>query len=75
MISRFLLSIAFALLAFAGGTAPAFAALSDRDEVMLGTGAVAAALMVLLFIVFAIKLAAGAIKTPEPAPDEHAAHH
>jgi hypothetical protein len=77
MLSRILFSISFALLGFTAATAPAFAALSDRDEVMIGTAAVAIGAMVVLFIVFLLKLAAGLVKgPPPPAPDDHAtAHH
>lgn len=79
MVRRTFVSMALASLGVFGMTRSAFAAtIEDRDDVMILTGLVAAALMALLTLFYAIKwyfgLDAG---PPPPAADDHApaAHH
>jgi len=79
MLSRLLVSSTLALLGLYAATAPAFAA-SDRDNVMLGTGAVALGLMAFLTLAYAIKWYFGwDAQPPAPEPDDHghgaASHH
>ena len=76
MIHRLLFSASFALLGFVGGTAPAFADLNDRDDVMIWTAVVALATMAVLSLAYAAKLALGLVRpAPPPVVDEHASGH
>lgn len=79
MFSCIFVSMTLASLGVLGMTRSAFAAtIEDRDDVMILTGVVAAGLMALLTLFYAIKwyfgLDAG---PPPPAADDHAqaAHH
>lgn len=79
MFSRIFVSLTLASLGIFGMTRPAFAAtIEGRDDVMILTGVVAAGLMAVLTLFYAIKwyfgLDAG---PPPPAADDHAqgAHH
>jgi hypothetical protein len=72
MLRRPLYAIAMALLGLYGATQPAFAA-TDRDDVMLGTAAVAIGLMSLYTFLYAVKWYFGwDAKAPPPSEDDHA---
>ncbi len=79
MIRRIFVSVTLASLGVFGMTRSAFAAtIEDRDDVMILTGLVAAGLMAVLTVFYAIKWYFGLDESPPPpAADDHAqgAHH
>lgn len=77
MLRRFLIAVWLALSAFAGSTGAAGAAVEDwtRGDVMVVTAAAAAALMLFLSAVFAVKWYLGLAEAPLPEPEEHGGHH
>ena len=66
MLTRIAVSFSLAIVGLYGLTAPAFAAKGpDATNVMLGTGATAIILMIVIGVLYAAKWAAG---LAEPAP-------
>ncbi|HEY4684782.1 MAG TPA: hypothetical protein VII57_01920 [Dehalococcoidia bacterium] len=77
-MSRALFALGFALAGAVAATGRAEAAIPDwdRDEVMVVTGLVALAVVVVLSLVYAVKWYFGLEQAPPPPePDEHAGHH
>ena len=76
MLSRLTVSLTVALLAVYGSTGAAHAAIvDDRDDVIILTAGVSAALMAILLVAYGIRHAVGADKMPPPEPEADPAHH
>ena len=76
MLARSFFALTFGLAALLASTRATYAAnFSERDEVMIGTGAVVLGVMLFLFVIYLIRHTFGLDKMPPPEPDAGNAHH